>query len=56
MRGAIPLLPQYVFTARYLIKHGDNFTFTGYITSNSRMTVTEEMCKEPVVAYFKVPS
>jgi len=27
-RGAIPLLPQYVFMASYLVKHGDNFTFT----------------------------
>jgi hypothetical protein len=27
MRGAIPPLPQYVFIARYLVKHRD-FTFT----------------------------
>jgi hypothetical protein len=28
MRGAIPPLPQYVFMARCLVKHRDNFTFT----------------------------
>jgi hypothetical protein len=28
MRGVIPPLPQYVFTAWYLVKHRDNFTFT----------------------------
>jgi len=28
MRGAIPLLPQYVFMAWCLVKHKDNFTFT----------------------------
>jgi hypothetical protein len=27
MRGAITLLPQYVFTAGCLMKHGGNFTF-----------------------------
>jgi hypothetical protein len=30
MRGAIPLLPQYVFMALCLVKHRDNFTFTFY--------------------------
>jgi len=29
MCGAILSLPQYVFMARYLAKHRDNFTFTG---------------------------
>jgi len=28
MRGAIPLIPQYVFMAWYLVKHRDIFTFT----------------------------
>jgi hypothetical protein len=28
MRGAIPLLPHYVFMAWCLVKHRDNFTFT----------------------------
>jgi hypothetical protein len=28
MSGAIPPLPQYVFMAWCLVKHGDNFTFT----------------------------
>jgi hypothetical protein len=28
MRGAIPPLHQYVFTAWCLVKHRDNFTFT----------------------------
>jgi hypothetical protein len=27
MSGAIPLLPQYAFTAWYLVKHRDNLTF-----------------------------
>jgi hypothetical protein len=30
MRGAIPLLPQYIFMAWCLVKHRDNFTFTFY--------------------------
>jgi hypothetical protein len=28
MRVAIPLLPQYVFMAWYIVKHKDNFTIT----------------------------
>jgi hypothetical protein len=28
MRGAIPTLPLYLFMARCLVKHRDNFTFT----------------------------
>jgi hypothetical protein len=28
MRGAIPPLPQYVFLAWCLVKHGDSITFT----------------------------
>jgi hypothetical protein len=30
MRGIIPPLPQQVFTAWYLVKHRDNFTFYLY--------------------------
>jgi hypothetical protein len=33
MRGAIPPLPQFVFMARCLVKHRDNFTFTFTFTS-----------------------
>jgi hypothetical protein len=32
MHGAIPPLPQYVFMARCLVKHRDNFTFTFYFS------------------------
>jgi len=36
MRGAIRPLPQYSFTAQYLVKHKNDFTFTrdqlGYTT------------------------
>jgi hypothetical protein len=28
IRGAIPILPHYVFMAWFLVKHKDNFTFT----------------------------
>jgi hypothetical protein len=31
MPGAIPPLPQYVFTTWCLVKHRDNFTFIHYI-------------------------
>jgi len=31
MGGAVPLVPQYVFTAWCLVKHRDNFTFTTHL-------------------------
>jgi hypothetical protein len=37
MRGAIPLLPQYVFTTSYFVKHKDSFTFIFTFTFTSIM-------------------
>jgi hypothetical protein len=31
MHGAIPPFPQYIFMARCLVKHRDNFTFVQYV-------------------------
>jgi hypothetical protein len=38
MRGAIPPLPQYIFTAWCLVKHRDNFTFHLYWDSPSLLS------------------
>jgi hypothetical protein len=40
MRGAVPPLPQYVFMAWCLVKHGDSFTFAfTYVDTNRRSIV-----------------
>jgi hypothetical protein len=49
MSGAIPPLPQYIFTVWFLVKHSDNFTFgylmtlynfVSYVVWNGRMSMT----------------
>jgi hypothetical protein len=63
MRGAIPQLPQYVFMARCLGEHKDNFTLVGYKGSSISVYVDQnpalkhdlDCCssyhKTPVVGY-----
>jgi hypothetical protein len=38
IRGAIPPLPQYVFMAWCLVKHGDSLTFTFTLPTNIKMS------------------
>jgi hypothetical protein len=44
MCGAIPLLPQNVFMAWFLVKHRDNFTFTLHKTRKLEAFITEYTC------------
>jgi hypothetical protein len=54
MRGAIPPLPQYIFIAWCLVKHGDSFTFTFNLGMNGvrrkggriKQNEKEEICIE----------
>jgi len=43
MRGAIPLLSQYIFMVSYLVKHRDNFTFT-FMPSSCYLCVCVCVC------------
>jgi hypothetical protein len=53
MRGATPPLPQYVFTAWYLVKYRDNFTFGAADDSGRVKTGSSYSHSTPVLASTK---
>jgi hypothetical protein len=57
MRGAISLLPQYVFMAWCLVKHRDNFTFTFFSFVERQEDILNRMVAiilqfEPALKFF----